>query len=58
MQFRAFFMFKLRLTLLEFPPSSAKVAGVTGGARIFFYFPDRHRILGKVKKFHSKIPSG
>ena len=30
------------------------------GGNIFFsfYFPDRYRILGKVMKFHSKIPSG
>ena len=52
MQFGAFFMFLLRLIFLEFPLSSAKVAGVTGGARIFlffFYFPDLYRILGKVK---------
>ena len=57
MQFGAFFMF----LFLEFPLSSAKVAGVTGGAgtlKIFFHFPDRYRILGKVMKFHSKIPSG
>ena len=61
MQFGAFFMFLLRLIFLEFSLSSAKVADVTGEARIslfFFYFPDLYRILGKVKKFHSKIPSG
>ena len=61
MQFGAFFMFLLRLIFLEFPLSSAKVAGMTGGARIFlffFYFPDLYRILRKVKKFHSKIASG
>ena len=61
MQFGAFFMFLLRFVFLEFPLSSVKVAGVTGGAGIFllfFYFPDRYRILGKVKKFHIKIPSG
>ena len=61
MQFGAFFMFLLRLIFLEFPLSSAKVAGVTGGVGIFyfiFYFPDRYKILGKVMKFHSKIPSG
>ena len=38
MQFEAFLMFLLRLTFLEFPLSSAKVAGVTGGARIFLFF--------------------
>ena len=32
MQFGAFFMFLLRLIFLDFPLSSAKVAGVTGGA--------------------------
>ena len=62
MQFGAFFMFLLRLIFLEFPLSSAKVAGVTGGVGtflfFFYYFPDRYRILGKVMKFHSKIPSG
>ena len=61
MEFGAFVMFLLRLIFLEFPLSSAKVAGVTGGAGaffFFFYFPDRYRILGKVMKFHSKIPSG
>ena len=25
---------------------------------VFFYFPDWYRTLGKVIKFHSKIPSG
>ena len=38
MQFGAFVMFLLRLIFLEFPLSSAKVAGVTGGAGTFFFF--------------------
>ena len=42
MQFEAFFMFLLKLIFLDFLLSSAKVAGVTGGAGtiFFFYFPD------------------
>ena len=39
MQFGAFFMFLFRFIFLEFPLSSAKVAGVTGS--------DWYRILGQ-----------